>query len=290
MMKTWIWLGSAALATSLAVAACGGGGSAPLTEDQFCTQKATKECQVTARCGLATSDSCLTQRKALCLAFATAAKVSPRVFHPENVPNCINKTNNVYAKSTITPTDLADMNDACNYVFQGDIDKGKACGVKYDCKGTAICDKGFCADKVQKGTGALCGNPGEVCGTGQYCTTGTGTVYMCVARRAQDATCDAANPCIESLRCDVTCKARVAAAGTCTVDDDCVSTAPYCDPYSGNKCEVGLVFAPTATAACASYGGATSPGTGGAAGSGTGGTSGSDAGGTDALGDAITTD
>jgi len=274
-MKTWIWLGSAALATSLVVAACGGGGSAPLTEDQFCTQKATKECQVTARCGLATSDTCMAQRKSRCQGFAAGAKVGgPRVFHPENVPNCINKTDSVYAKSTITPADLADMNDVCGYVFQGDVDKGKACNVKWDCKGMAICDKGFCADKVQKGAGALCGNPGEVCGTGQYCTTGTGTVYMCVARRAQDATCDAANPCIESLRCDVTCKARVAATGTCTSDDDCVATAPYCDPYSGNKCELGLVFAPTATAACADYGGAASPGTGGS----------------DALGDATTTD
>src|SRR6185295_20238083 len=149
MMKTRTWLGRAARAASLAMTMAmamtgcgGGGGSTPLTEDQFCTQKAAKECQVTDRCGLQTKDGCLAQRKAACLAFAAASKVAPRVFHPENVGNCVNKTGTVYAKSTITPSDLADMNDACNSVFRGDVEMAAVCTVKYDCKATsAICDK-----------------------------------------------------------------------------------------------------------------------------------------------------
>jgi len=112
--------------------------------------------------------------------------------------------------------------------------------------------------------------------------------------------CDATNPCVETLRCAGTCVALVAAAGACTSNSDCASAAPYCDPYSGHKCEVGLAFAPTATAACADYGGAAVSGTGGSpggtggtdgGGAGTGGSPGSDAGDAgDALADTGATD
>jgi len=290
-------VGLAALATLLAAACGGGGSSTPLTEDQFCVQKSQKECQVTDRCGLPTKDSCLAQRKAMCLAFAAASKTPPRVFHPENVQRCIDKTGAVYAKSIITPTDLDDMNDACNYVFQGNVDKLAACTVKYDCKGTVICDKGLCADQVVKQADQQCGNAGEICAAGQYCT---GTPNKCTAKKAMGVACDATNPCVETLRCAGTCVALVAAAGACTSNSDCASAAPYCDPYSGHKCEVGLAFAPTATAACADYGGAAVSGTGGSpggtggtdgGGAGTGGSPGSDAGDAgDALADTGATD
>jgi len=274
MTKTRIGLALGALATVLATACGGGGSSTPLTEDQFCDQKAQKECQVTDRCGLPSKDTCLAQRKATCLSFAAASKVAPRVFHPENVPKCIDRTGAAYAKGIITPADLADMNDACSYVFQGNVDKFGTCTVKYDCKGTFICDKGLCADRVEKAAGQPCGNAGEICVAGQYCTmTPTVTALTCNPKKAKDAVCDPANPCVENLRCSGTCMALVAAAGACASDSDCAPAAPYCDPYSGNKCEVGLVFAPTAAAACAAYGGTAVSGTGGASG-GTGGATG----------------
>jgi hypothetical protein len=63
----------------------------------------------------------------------------------------------------------------------------------------------------------------------------------------------------------------------CTSNDDCGTAAPYCDPYVGSKCDLGLAFAGGA-ASCADYGGAAPTGTGGS-------------GGTDAgLGDAVTLD
>ena len=252
----------------------GGDGSAPLTEDQFCAEKSDGECQVSAACGLP-KDGCRAQRKARCLAFAAASKVPPRVFRPENARACIDKTNAVYAKTVIAPADLAAMNDVCSYVFQGDVEKGQACAVKYDCKDTVICDKGLCAERVQKEAGTSCGNAGEVCGAGQYCMQVSAAAYTCVARRTRGTTCDAATPCLETLRCNGTCVDRLATGGGCASDDDCAASAPYCDPYAGNRCDVGLIFAPTAIAACADYGG--SARTDGSAATGTGGASGVDA-------------
>ena len=98
----------------------------------------------------------------------------------------MNKTNAVYAKalsSQATPTDLADMDDVCAYVFQGD--STTTCTVKYDCAGNKICDKGFCADKVTKNKGQPCGNPGEVCATGSYCApdpAATNANPVCLAK------------------------------------------------------------------------------------------------------------
>ena len=63
---------------------------------------------------------------------------------------------------------LRRMNDACNYVFQGDGEVNvDMCDVKYDCKDKVICDKGFCA--MSKNVTTTCGNPGDVCPTGQFC-------------------------------------------------------------------------------------------------------------------------
>lgn len=280
-------IGLSALAALLASACGGGKSSTPLTVDDLCTQKAQKECQVTTRCGFPTSDTCLTQRKAVCQAFATASTVAPRVFHPENIANCVNQTNTVYAKSTITPADLTGLNDVCSYVFQGNVALGGACTSKYDCTPqNLICDKLFCAMNMPTAKGAQCANRGQVCATGSYCAPDptAGDALTCLAKAAAGAACSASIPCLENLRCDAvsqTCMALLTVSSACCSNSDCATTAPYCDPDSGNKCEVGLVFGSTATAACANFGGIPSGGMGGtsgggncAASSGTGGTSG----------------
>ena len=264
------------------LAGCGGGGSSkPLTETDFCNQKADAECQVSDRC-VTDKDACKTDRMAVCTAFVSDAKASgTRFFTEGNVGNCINKTKSVFAKTApITPTDMADVNDACSYVFQGKAKLTEACTVKWDCADKGhICDKTLCAPKVTKNSGDLCGNPGEVCNTGSFCMmTAAGGPYMCMARVASGMPCTASTPpCLESLRCaSGTCADRVASAGSCTTNDDCVSTAPYCDPYAGNKCDPGLSFAPGAPV-CNDFGGSGSgPGTGGQGGTaGTAGTAGS---------------
>jgi hypothetical protein len=190
------------------LAGCGGGGGGkPLTESDFCAKKADAECQVTDRC-VTTKDACKADRLTVCTAFIAAAKADgKRLFVPGNVDACINKTQSVYAKTApITPTDLADMDDVCQYVFQG---KGAVnvdnCETKYDCAGKVICDKTFCA--MQKNVTTTCGNPGDTCPTGNTCAPNASGISVCSAKGASGDTCDANTPCVEALRC---------AAGKCT--------------------------------------------------------------------------
>ena len=253
--------------STLAVS-CGGGGSTPLTEGQFCTQKATAECQVAGTC-VVSMDACQTQRKAMCMAFVTAAEVAPRVFVPGNVPACISKTTSVYKQPVIKPSDMDALTDVCNYVFQGAVADLAACTTKYDCKnGKDICDKGHCAAQMPVGANAQCANFGAVCGSTQFCKT-VGAAMMCTDKGKQGAICDAADPCVDAgFTCKGgTCVAQAGQGESCTSNADCSSTVPYCNPYAGNKCSPGLTFSAGATS-CNDYGGTGS--TTGAAGAGGG--------------------
>jgi len=255
---------------------CGGGGGTPVTEASFCMRKAEAECQVTERC-VSDKTMCLAERMTMCTQFATAAKASnKRVFTPGNVNACIDKTKSVYAKTApITPQELADMNDLCNYVFQGDGEVlTDACDVKYDCEGKVICDKDLCATTMTKGANQPCSDPGAVCATGNYCTANSADVLVCMAKGATGATCSATAPCIEALRCSGgTCTDRVVAGMPCTSNDDCATAAPYCDPYAGNRCTPGLSFA-ALSPSCADFGGSTGVGGSGGGTAGTAGGSG----------------
>jgi hypothetical protein len=276
MWKAW---GSFAVGAAL-LAGCGGGGSStPISESDFCAQKADKECQVpTAKCGNVTKAACVAQRQALCLTVVAASKTAPRVFKPGNVPACVAKASATYAKTTITPADLADLDNVCAYVFQGN--STTACTVKYDCAGgvdSKICDKGQCSVKTVKNKTAGCANPGEVCNPADsYCANAPGAASpTCLPKAAQSEPCSASIPCVPAMRCDGvtgTCVPRAMATESCTVSDDCATAAPFCDPYIGNKCDLGLSFAPGADA-CSAFGGASS-GTGGSGGGGTGGATG----------------
>ncbi len=264
------------------LAGCGGGGgsSKPVTESEFCAQKADAECQVSDDC-LTDPTACKTVRMTKCTEFGVAAKQgNERVFKPENIGLCINSTTNAYAKTTaITPQELNDINDACNYVYQGNAGKTEACTVNYDCADkTHICDKGLCAPKVTKNSGELCGNPGEICAAGSSCMM-MGATYMCAPKLAMGMTCGATTaPCLEALRCSGgTCLERVALGLACTTNDDCLPAAPYCNHYAQDRCGLGLSFA-EGSASCADFGGTSSTGTGGSGG-GTGGSGGGTGGG-----------
>jgi hypothetical protein len=258
-------------------AGCGGGGSgkAPTVTD-FCAQKAAQECQVAARCGATLSAAdCETQRAAVCMAYAATVQ-APRVFVPANMAKCINTAKNVYAKAAgISPTDLNSVTEACRYVFQGNVDNLGTCALKYDCAGARICDKGKCANAVTKPAGSQCLDFGAVCAVGSYCTTDpTTTVLTCLPKAARGATCDAATPCVESLRCFAgRCADPKGSGEACASSDDCVSTGtPYCDGFAGGICDMGLLFAP-GSASCSGF---TTSGT--TAGTGGVGTPGTDAG------------
>jgi hypothetical protein len=263
-------------AVVLVFVGCGGGGGKPPTETEFCAQLAEAECQVSDRC-FVDEDDCQTERKALCMTAATAAKVGgPRVFTPGNMGACINKAKSIYGQTgPITPMQMNETLDLCNWVFQGDVEELDNCMVKYDCKNkNHICDKGRCAAKKMIGAGDLCGNPGEVCNAGSYCTMVNG-LLQCEPKGDMGDPCSAMAPCLEALRClNGMCADRVAAQGACTTNDDCEMDAPYCDPAAQLRCGPGLSFSASAPACC-DYGGTTNCGGGaGGTGGGTGGTTG----------------
>ncbi len=311
---------AAALALLMTAGCSGGGSSTPITVSNFCEQKAEAECQVVSQCAPITMDACTTARKSICMAFATQATSDPkRVFTPANISDCIGKIKAAYGNNApITPTTLATIDRACNYVFQG---AGKAltdsCTTRYDCagstSGSVICDKGLCATQTTISANQPCGNPGEVCATNNYCAKNSGGVFVCMAAGQAAATCDATTPCAQNLRCGSgTCTTLVAAGGACTADGDCVASEPYCDPFVPGTpaCDQGLSFAP-GSASCTAFitpstgggggagggtgaggsagasgaagagtGGAAGAGTAGAAGAGTGGAAGAGTGGT----------
>jgi hypothetical protein len=257
----------------------------------FCSQRADAECQVASRCGATlTKDACTTQRTTVCLNWAGSI-ASPRVFTTGNIANCVNMAKSVYGKtSPITPTDLANLDDACNYVFQGNVASLMPCTVKFDCGPTKrICDKGKCADQMVKGANAQCSDFGAVCTTGQYCKMdATAGTFQCTAKATTGMSCADGTPCVENLRCSAgSCTDRVAAGAACASSADCPTSAPYCDGFAGSVCDTGLLFAP-GSASCSGFvsSGVTAglnpttsgPGTGGAGGGGMGGTAGSDAG------------
>lgn len=239
-------------------AACGGGDGAPAdkfsTPEKFCTEVAKEECQIAAKCVVPVAD-CQTARKASCMTATMAATVAPRQYRPSHAQPCIDKTRSVYAKTLITPTDLVDLNEVCSRVIQGEMKVNEDCKVDYDCEKALICDKLHCATRVVKKATEQCANFGEVCAAGVYCTMAGGAAYQCAAKKMMNETCDAATPCLEALRCGAgTCQARVGVGEACTSNGDCVKEAPFCDPYIGKKCDMGLSFSPGG-AACAAYGG-----------------------------------
>jgi hypothetical protein len=180
-----------------------------------------------------------------------------RKFKTANMATCLNQTRTTYKSLLVTPMLQSTMDDACNYVFQGDADKLEACENKYDCKTGLICDKGFCATKIAKAKGEMCNDKGAICNAGSICKMDAASgAFQCVAKGAANEACDSdTNPCIEALRCsEGKCVARAMSGEACMSNDDCATAVPYCDDSIGNKCDQGLNLGP-GSAACAKFGG-----------------------------------
>jgi hypothetical protein len=259
MKFRWLGLGTSLAVVSLAtLSACSSSSSGPKYPDtaSFCSAWATEECQVTARCATPAS-ACQTARQADCQTFAgTATADATRTYNSGNAETCINKIHDLYSSAAsgtaITPPQMADMADVCNRAFSGNAASLAKCTSTYDCSGSLICDKGFCANSTAKNLGDPCGDPGDICASGSFCSSGA--PQQCIAEGAQGATCSAAAPCQPAFRCDNTCGPLLPGGTLCASDADCDSTAPYCDPNVGNKCDQGLSFAAGAPA-CSAYGG-----------------------------------
>jgi hypothetical protein len=284
-MKRRFRFGGACLA--LLVVGCGGGGSsAPPTMSDFCKQLAQAECSK-VNCAGSAPEPCETNRTASCLAWATAVTAgNVRQFTPANMNDCINRSRTAYSSTNpITPQTLADIDRACNYVFQGKkMLLTDACTTQFECAGTTngtiVCDKGFCATvSAGKAAGTPCGNPGDTCAAGNYCAKNASDLFVCMARVASGGVCSDAKPCVENLRCAAgICSERVMAGASCGSDVDCPMAAPFCDPYASSICDSGLSFA-AGSPSCQSFTGGNRTNGGGGAGGSAGGAGGSAGGG-----------
>jgi len=269
----------------------GGGGGSPTTVNDFCTQYAQAVCKIAPTCGIQ-SMTCTTYQQGVCNSMAMAATAGgKRVFTPANMGNCINKLSAAYGGSgPITPTTMAAIDLACNYVFQG---KGvlltDTCSTQFDCAGATdgsiICDTTntppLCAKKITKNSGDGCGNAGEVCTQDTYCAPNTAGVDLCMAAAKSGDSC-ATVPCDHTTRCVSAKCAMLAQTGeACTGNADCDPSAPYCDPFATSPiCDSGLRFATQSPSClCIGMGQCPTGGTGnGGAGGGHGGAGGGAAG------------
>ena len=258
------WLLGSAFVAAVAVVACSSDSAAPPFPDvsAFCTGVANAECNnIASVCG-STVDACKTARATHCNTLATGGTAaetdafsvtgSTRKYTSGGAQACIDQVNKISAQRTITPADFKATQAVCNKVFQGTADKNQACTVDADCTGAFICDKKFCATKVDKALSDPCGNPGDVCDDTSYCATGTPSI--CTPRGKVNAACSADKPCTKDLYCLGVCTAKKASGTTCNASTECADAAPFCDPNNTMKCDSGLSFAPNAPS-CKAFGG-----------------------------------
>ncbi len=241
----------------------------------FCVAKAKEECQIAPTCAVDPT-ACQTVRSAKCNTEAAAAAAGgTRTYNADNAKDCIDAVHAVYAAGKVLLADLTgagSMGDKCERVFQGTAEKGKPCTSAFDCVSGRLCApvqpgvaQLVCADKVAKAAGDFCADPGSVCAAGSYCAQATGMAAQCTAEAQMGQPCNAALPCVETLRCSAgVCVPRQVPGQSCTSNGDCSPTAGFCDTYAGSICTVGLTFA-TGAADCKGYATAVIPTDGGAA-------------------------
>lgn len=246
MVRRFRVLGAVVL-SSFVLAACSSDADPPpkyASVDAFCDAKASAECEkVSASCGV-TAAACTSARKSECQKFVASAQTGTRTYQAKAAEGCVDKSREVFAKSPITPDDTKALAATCDPVFRGTQGKLQACTTAGDCANDFICDKGVCADRVEKKQGDFCGNPGEVCDASSYCTQGAAGSLQCAAKKNKTEGCDAKNPCQDSLRCQGGfCADRLGSGEPCGSDLDCGPSAPFCDVYNGNKCSAGIIAA-----------------------------------------------
>jgi hypothetical protein len=242
-----------AFLSMVALAGCGNQ-PGPLTQTEYCTQYAQDVCAgVSPACLLRPAD-CTAGRLAECT--AVARNNAGRDFLPPNAEACLNKVNAAYGKLNqgavaLGASDIQAMNQVCGNIYRGTVLANGPCTVDADCLDPLICDKGYCGTAKTVAQGAGCANIGEVCPQGFYCGGVTG-VLVCAVKMGLGGACDAANPCLETLRCVVgACAVQLGIGDDCAVDQDCDSG--FCEPYAA-KCALDVRFA-NGSAACIAMGG-----------------------------------
>lgn len=248
-------LGLSAVVSVIALAAaCGGDDEAAPAKypnaDSFCAALASTECDAVAAVCTVSSDACTNARKSSCSSATSAATAQGRTYHSANAQTCIDKTKALYADRVLDPAKEETYRDACARVFTGAKKKSEACSNEFDCEGSLVCDKGFCAEKVSKALKEGCNNPGDICNKGLFCQDQGGTKF-CAAKGALNGTCRIPElPCAEDLRCNGTsCVALQPAGSPCDTNDECVTK--FCNPEK--KCQAAQYASETRS--CKDFGG-----------------------------------
>lgn len=220
-------------------AACTSEEKEPMTAASYCEERAEIECQkLNVACTLtpAATETCKTVRSQECVQETMAvSRVPGRVLKEANAKKCLEETNKVF--SALMPAAVwTALRQVCGRVIEGAVQENQACTADLDCSGGLICDKGVCGTSKMVANGAPCSNPGEMCGTGQFCQRQPTTFWACVPRLAQGTACDATSKCLESLRCGETnmCVPARAASESCVSDAECAAPL-VCDPVQ-RKC------------------------------------------------------
>jgi len=234
-----------------------------LGPSDFTTEYAKRMCEGVSSACLIPTVSCTAGQLAARAVADQAAVAAGRVFMPANAEVCLAKVSTVYGQLKqqhlvgLTASDLQAVNGACVDVYRGQQLSRAPCAADQDCVSGLICDAskgtptGLCAAKSEVLEGAGCANLGETCKPGLYCGNSTG-VFACEARPGLAAACDAAKPCLESLRCAAgICVAQLDGGFPCASDQDC--STGFCEPYA-HKCADDVRFA-QGTPACQAMGG-----------------------------------
>jgi hypothetical protein len=251
-MRTLLVVGL--VASAFGIGACSSSSpSTPPNHDTatFCENLAKAQCQVANTCA-SDPTACVTTLTEECNTNAATMEGDGRVYQQPAAQACIDAWSDAVGGSNILVKYAAlegngSISDKCNRVFTGNLAKDSMCTSQYECSGSLSCFEdgtsgmAFCETETDVAAAGLCGNPGDVCATDTYCT---GTPAKCTAAAATGAACDTNTPCVSADHCVAgACAPRSAAGGPCGTDDDSGSGAPYCDPYLGNKCAIGLEFA-----------------------------------------------
>lgn len=268
------------------VAACAAKKPAPFPDvSSFCNAKAQAECQIATTC-LIDSTECQAERASLCNTDAMQAMASgagTRKYTQANAQACIDIVNDAYGNghTAVAYAQLVgqgSITDVCERVFSGNAAMNDPCESSYDCTGDFVCAPAtpgttqlVCAPVTQVPGGQFCTTPGSVCAPDTYCAMpSAGSAFVCKPAMNEGQPCAGTTPCVSTARCEMvgvtgqTCTPRAMIGEACLTSDDCVPSAPYCDPYVGHICTTGQSFAAHAPDCDAFTSGAASPDAGAA--------------------------
>jgi hypothetical protein len=258
-VKSQLVFGVAGAALGLVVWGCSSPASPYPDVTSFCSAKAKAICQAAAICAVDVN-ACQGNQVTVCQKDATAATaLGTRKYDSNGAGTCIDALNGAFGggASKVTFTQLigaGSITDKCERVFSGSAAMNQHCETDYDCSGTLICSpvapgstSRVCATATPVNQGDFCANPGSQC-QDSHCVVQEGGAPQCEPLAMAGETCGELDPCVSGQRCvNGLCQMALPGGGQCATNGDCVAEDPYCDPYAGSICTVGLTFATGAT-------------------------------------------